>query len=70
MPISLTITGLLVSVIAMVAQQSGLDITHTQIESFVYVVVQLGGLVLAWYGRVKAGGITWYGRRENINPVQ
>lgn len=62
---SLTIGGMIVLVLSFVARTAGLDfhIPGEQIDTSIATIGQVLGLLMAWYGRYRQGGITWYGRK-------
>ena len=60
---SVTIKGLIVILIGLVSQGSGLPILEDDTETFVSVVIQLIGIGIAWYGRVRKNDIDIMGKR-------
>ncbi len=66
---SLTVTALFASLLLVILQNSGIEITNVQVEHFIYVLAQIISLVLAWYGRYRAGDITWYGSKKPVQPT-
>lgn len=69
---SLTIRGLIVQAIGAFILNHGLTMDRATSLSEAQAVVGgamiLGGWLAAWYGRVRKGDITWYGKR--IIPPQ
>lgn len=61
---SITIIGLLVSFLAWLSQNFGLNFTESEAESAVKVVLELGGLLVALYGRIRLGDLSWWGGRK------
>lgn len=61
---SFTITGLLVSLIGFVLQESDIDVTQNDLDTFMTILLQIGGIFMAWYGRVRRGDITLFGKRK------
>lgn len=61
---SITITGLIVSLIGFLFQHSGLDIPQTDVESFVFVSMQIGSLIIVWVDRYLKGDVTLLGKRK------
>ena len=60
---SVTIKGLIFVLIGLVSQGSGLPILEDDTETFVSVVIQLIGIGIAWYGRVRKNDIDIMGKR-------
>lgn len=54
---SVTITGLIIFLLAKV-------IPVEQASQFVDTAIQLIGIALAYYGRIRLGDLTWYGTRK------
>ena len=61
---SFTIRGLIVAIIGLVLQQSGVSIGSENISTFVEVAIQIIGIGMAWVGRVRVGDITPFGARK------
>ena len=61
---SVTIIGIVVSLVGLLFQKSGLDVGPDRIQTTIEVLMQFGGLIAAWYGRYRAGGITIAGARK------
>lgn len=62
---SLTIKGLLVLCLSLLFQWSGVEIANGEIEKFIAEAVELIGIMMAWYGRVRLGDISLGGFRKN-----
>jgi len=60
---SVTITGLVITLLSSLAIMFDLDVGMEEIAGVVTSAGTLIGIALAWYGRVRKGDITWYGRR-------
>ena len=63
---SLTIVGLIVAVIGYILDRSGVQIAPADIQTTIEVLVTIGGLTMAWIGRVRQGDITILGRKKEI----
>lgn len=66
MNFSVTIAGLIIFGVTWVAKQLGVEApSHESLETTIATVVQVFGLLMAWYGRYRQGDITWYGAKLN-----
>lgn len=54
---SLTITGLLTTVLA-------IWFPIEEVSKLLDASLTIAGILLAWYGRIRIGDITWYGVRK------
>jgi hypothetical protein len=61
MPFSLTLVGVITMVLT---QTLGEAVTAGEVESFVKILGLIGGAVVTWYGRYRAGGISWWGGKD------
>ena len=61
---SLTISGLVVILLGFLFEQFGVEIAQAEIQSFINVGLQIIGLVMAYVGRVRAGGINVFGFKK------
>jgi ABC-type iron transport system FetAB permease component len=61
---SLTITGLIVILLGFILEKSGLEIGTDRLQTFVEVLLQLGGFVIAYIGRVRQGDVNILGRKQ------
>jgi hypothetical protein len=61
---SLTITGLIVILLGFILEKSGLEIGTDRLQTFVEVLLQLGGFVIAYVGRVRQGDVNILGRKQ------
>ena len=61
---SLTITGLFVAVLARLLDHFGIGYLPGDIEAFVNAIAQIIGVLGAWYGRYRLGGIGVLGNRS------
>lgn len=61
---SLTIRGLLVTVLPMISKAFDLDFDEGHITELVESVATVVGLVMIYAGRVRRGDLTWYGKRK------
>lgn len=62
-----TYAGLVVSLVALAVRASGFDLAPgapEQINSFVLLVFEIGGLVYAAYGRAKAESPGWLVKKD------
>lgn len=62
---SLTISSLMVALAGLLAKTLGLDVTDGELDQFVLLAMQLGGILFAWYGRWNAGGVSLLGARRS-----
>lgn len=61
---SKTITGAALALVSFLLAKYG-GFSEDEAAMLVLNLLQVGGVLLAWYGRVKAGGVNWLGRRTN-----
>lgn len=61
---SLTITGLIVGVLSYILKQVGIEADNAALEGWVTTTGMIGSALIIWFGRYRAGGITWYGARK------
>ena len=61
---SLTLTALAVLLIKYVLDAAGVMVPETDIEKFLTVFVDIACAIGIYIGRVRAGGLTWYGKRK------
>ena len=66
---SLTITGLIVAILAIVFQKIGLPITDGVMNDLIQKILELStqvaevlGIILAWYGRYRQGDVNPFGK--------
>lgn len=62
---SLTITGLIVTLLSTLSQNLNLGFNDGDIASLVMAGFQIGGILVAWYGRVRKGDVNSFGKRKN-----
>ena len=60
---SLTLVGVLVMIIAVVFEKSGVEIGSAEIQTTLEVLIAAGGVITTWYGRFRAGDISLFGRK-------
>jgi hypothetical protein len=62
---STTMIGIFLAAIAYIAKASGLDIhiDEGQVQTTITTIATVIGLGIAYFGRVRKGDITWYGKR-------
>lgn len=67
---SKTLTGLLITILGLLASQLQIDVTQDQISELIMTIVKIGsdilvvyGIIHTWYGRYRHGDITWYGKK-------
>jgi hypothetical protein len=60
---SLTITGVIVTVLVMLSSQLGLPFTEAELSTTVTVLFGLVGAGMSYWGRIRKGDIDWFGRR-------
>ena len=60
---SITIIGIIVGLVGLLFQQSGVEIAPEKIQTTVEVTAQFIGLIIAWWGRYRTGDIKWFGKR-------
>lgn len=61
---SVTITGLIVSFLAFILPMIGVEVGTEEVSKVVFGVVEIGGLLMGWYGRVRIGDINLFGKRK------
>lgn len=61
---SLTITGLIVAVIAMISKGAGVEIGTEQITEFLTTGGELVGVIMIYIGRVRKGDIKFWGGKK------
>ena len=61
---STTIIGLLVTIVGVILKWAKIGIGGEDLSAFITAVITLGGIIVAWWGRYKAGGITLLGMRK------
>jgi len=64
MTYSLTLQGLAIAVVGTIIKAGGSDMPHDQVAAWVATTVQIVGALIAYYGRVRQGDITWYGAKK------
>lgn len=63
---SLTISGLIVLVVSMLAQQAGFDVQLDEgsVDTTLATLAQVFGILMAWVGRFRQGDVRWFGARK------
>lgn len=61
---SLTIKSLFVLVVAELIRSNGIEIANDQIENAVSTLMIIGSVIGIYWGRIRAGGVTWWGIRK------
>ena len=61
---SLTITGLIVVLLGFILERSGIEIGADKLQTFIEVLLQLGGFVMAYIGRLRQGDVNIFGRKR------
>ena len=61
---SLTYAATVAAIIAQVLKIAGVDVSVDALNTTVGTLFAIGSGVVALYGRVRAGGITWFGTRK------
>ena len=61
---SVTIAGVLVSLLAYILRQAGLPYVPEELEQIITGITQVVGLLIAWYGRIRKGDLTLIGTRK------
>jgi len=64
---SLTYIGIIVSLLAGLAQLLGLKIGTEALTTTVETIALFVGAIIACYGRFRVGGISWHGGRVKNN---
>jgi len=64
MPISLTYTGIIVSVLLAVFEPMGIILPEGDLTSTINTIGVIVAGVVALYGRHRAGGIHWHGKKK------
>ena len=70
---SLTTQAILVLLLAFGKESLGLEFTTSQFETSIMVIIGIVSGVLGLYGRWRAGGISWFGKRKETpvtNPIE
>ena len=62
---SLTISSLFAFLVGRLLQSTGLPATDESITNFVSVTLQVLSAFGIWFGRWRAGDITWFGGRKS-----
>ena len=62
---SATILGLVVAILGRLSDAVGINIGNEELTTTINVILQIGGVILAWWGRWRAGGITPLGLRKD-----
>lgn len=64
---SVTIAGIIASLIGTIAKQLNYELPFTgeEISNAILVILSVGGLVVAYIGRVRKGDIDWLGRKRS-----
>ena len=65
MKLSVTITGLVVGVIAWISRDAGVPIAEGNIESFVQTALALISVATVYYGRFRQGDINIFGAKKD-----
>lgn len=61
---SLTISGLLIMIIAGIIKWSGQSVDESAIRSFIEVAIVIIGVITTYIGRYRQGDITWFGSKK------
>lgn len=61
---SLTISGLIVMVLAMISRGAGVDIGTEELTDFVNTGGQLIAVIMIYWGRMRRGDLTFWGGRK------
>ena len=61
---STTIIVVIVSLVGLLFQQSGVEVAPEKIQTTIEVVMQFVGLIVVYYGRYKQGDIRWFGVKK------
>jgi len=61
---SITITGLIISVLAFILPMVGVEVGTEEVSKVVLNISEAGGLLIAWYGRVRIGDVNLFGKRK------
>jgi len=63
---SATIAGLISAILAVIVGSEAVDVPTTEeLEATIATVWLLGSLLVSWWGRVRKGDVTWWGKRKN-----
>ncbi len=61
---SISISGAIVVLLGWLVGHLNVPVAPEALETTVSTVAIIGGAIVAWYGRWRSGGVTWYGARE------
>ena len=61
---SVTYVGVLVSLLATLTKSLGIEVGSEALTTTVLTFCQLGGAVLALFGRYRAGGVSFFGVKK------
>ena len=62
----MTYVGIIAIVIAWIAKLSGVEITDASTQQIAENILTLVGILVAFLGRYRAGGIKWFGARKPL----
>lgn len=61
---SVTITGLIVILLGFILERSGVEVGPEKLQTFMEVLLQLGGFIMAYIGRLRQGDVSILGRKR------
>ncbi len=64
MEFSLTLTGLLGMIIALVLQAVGVEITSPEVMAFLLTAGKIISGFIIYIGRVRQGDVNWFGKKD------
>ncbi len=59
-------SGLIGSILLFAFQQSGMEVSQTQIDNTIVVVMQVLAMASMWYGRYRQGDVNWFGKKKTV----
>lgn len=63
---SITLTGIIISLLAYASTHFNLGIDESEITTFVLNVAQIIGMLIVYYDRWSKGDVSFIGRRKNL----
>lgn len=61
---SLTYTGIIVSIVGFILSQLGVPFEMEQLTASIAFILNIGGALVALYGRFRNGDVTWSGAKK------
>ena len=61
---SLTLSGLVIGVLAILAQNANVNIAPENIQTTVETIAQFAAVAMIYWGRIRKGDLNWFGGRK------